>query len=166
MIWCSGNANSWLEPVIEHLVEKQDQPRGAQVYAMHLSGCRMCSQDSPLPRPHLMVCSGGKAILLEIPAYLRPSKSKQIFFFLCFCAFGCCIWPNPHLLQSRTLLLRYHCCVFHCICTWSEDNVGNDVIHKSVSYVVNSIIVKTLVLSFCAAVLCSYSCVILCLMKL
>ena len=84
MIWCSGNANSWLEPVIEHLVEKQDQPRGAQVYAMHLSGCRMCSQDSPLPRPHLMVCSGGKAILLVIPAYLRPSKSKQIFFSFAF----------------------------------------------------------------------------------
>ena len=51
-----------------------------------------------------------------IPAYLRPSNSKQIFVFLfCFCAHGCCIWAYPYLLQPRTLLLYYHCCVFHCI---------------------------------------------------
>ena len=31
---CSGNAKSWLEPVIEHLVGGQGQPRGAQVHAV------------------------------------------------------------------------------------------------------------------------------------
>ena len=30
----SRNAESWLEPVIEHLVGRQSQPRGAQVHAM------------------------------------------------------------------------------------------------------------------------------------
>ena len=34
---CSGNAKSWPEMVIEHLVEKQGQPSGAQVHTMHLS---------------------------------------------------------------------------------------------------------------------------------
>jgi len=36
------------------------------------------SQDPPLPRPHLRVGSGGKGILLEIPAYLRPSKVSKV----------------------------------------------------------------------------------------
>lgn len=34
---CSRNAKSQLEPVIEHLVGRRGQPRGAQVQAMHLS---------------------------------------------------------------------------------------------------------------------------------
>jgi len=34
--YCSQNAKSWLEAVIEHLVGRQGQPRGAQVYAVHL----------------------------------------------------------------------------------------------------------------------------------
>ena len=80
---------SWLELVIELLVGRQDQPRGAQVHAMHLSDQKGWSQDPPLPRPHLRVGSGGKSILLEIPAHLRPSKGKQIFF-LCFCIHVCC----------------------------------------------------------------------------
>ena len=52
---CSGNAKSQPEAVIEHLVGRQGQPRGAQVHTM------------PLPRPHLRVGSGGNAILLEMP---------------------------------------------------------------------------------------------------
>jgi len=40
------------------------------------------SQDPPLPRPHLKVGSGGESISLLIPAYLRPSKGKQIPSFL------------------------------------------------------------------------------------
>ena len=63
---------------------RQGQPRGAQVYAMHLSDQKGWSQDPPLPRPHLSVGSGGKGILLEVPAYLRLSKGKQILFlFMC-----------------------------------------------------------------------------------
>ena len=38
---CSRNAKSQPETVIEHLVGRQGQPRGAQLYAM--------SQDPPLP---------------------------------------------------------------------------------------------------------------------
>ena len=33
----SRNTKSWLETVIEHLVGRQGQPRGAQVHAMLLS---------------------------------------------------------------------------------------------------------------------------------
>ena len=76
---CSRNAKSQLEPVIEHLVGRQGQPRGAQVHAMHLSDQKGWSQDPPLPRPHLRVSSGGKDILLEIPTCLRSSRGKQFF---------------------------------------------------------------------------------------
>jgi len=36
-VLCSGNARSWPEAVIEHLGERQGQPRGAEVHAMYLS---------------------------------------------------------------------------------------------------------------------------------
>ena len=85
---CGGNVKSQPEAVIEHLVGRQGRPRAAQLYAMHLSDWEGWSQDPPLPRPHLKVCSGGKGISLEIPAYLRPSKGKQIFF-LSFCIHSC-----------------------------------------------------------------------------
>ena len=74
----SGNAETGLEAVMEHLVGRQGQPRGAQVHAMSLSDWQGWSQDPPLPRPHLRVGSGDKGILLEIPAYLRPSEGKQL----------------------------------------------------------------------------------------
>ena len=64
---CSGNAKSGPEAVIEHLVGRQGQPRGAQVRAMLLSDRKRRSQDPPLPRAHLWVGSGGKGFLLEIP---------------------------------------------------------------------------------------------------
>jgi len=57
-------------------VGRQGQLRGAQVQAMLLSDQKEWSQDPPLPRPHLRVGSGGNGILLEISAYLRPSKGK------------------------------------------------------------------------------------------
>jgi len=43
-----------------------------------LSDQEVCSQDPPLPRPHLRVGSGGKAVSLEIPTYLRPLEVKQL----------------------------------------------------------------------------------------
>ena len=76
---CSGNTKSWLEAVMEHLVGRQDQPRGAQVHAMPLIDWKGWSQDPPLPRPHLRVGSEGKGFLLEVPAYLRPSEGEWIF---------------------------------------------------------------------------------------
>ena len=42
---CSGNAKSWPEPVIEHLVGRQGQPTGAQVHAVQLSDWKGWSQD-------------------------------------------------------------------------------------------------------------------------
>jgi len=60
--WCSGNAKSWLELVIEHLVGRQGQPRGPQVHVMHLSDQKGWSHDPPLSRPHLRVGSGGERI--------------------------------------------------------------------------------------------------------
>jgi len=56
---CSGNDESRPEAVIEHLVRRQGQRRGAQVYAMLLSDWEGWSQDPPLPRPHLRAGSGG-----------------------------------------------------------------------------------------------------------
>jgi len=82
MVLCSLNAKSQLEPVIEHLVGRQGQPRGAQVHAMYLSDWKGWSQDPLLPRPHVKAGSGGKGILLEIPMYLRPSEGKQMLFFV------------------------------------------------------------------------------------
>jgi len=61
---CNGNAKSQLKAVIEHLVGRQGQPRGAQVHVMHLSDQKGWSQDPPLPRPHLRVGREGKSILL------------------------------------------------------------------------------------------------------
>ena len=68
--------------MIEHLVGKQGQPRGAQLHAMHLSGWKGWSQDPLLPRPHLRVGSAGKGILLEIPACVQPSEGKQLLSFI------------------------------------------------------------------------------------
>ena len=65
-VYCSRNTTkSQLEAVIEHLVGRQGQPRGAQLHAMPLSDWKGRSQDPPLPRPHLWVGSGGKGILSE-----------------------------------------------------------------------------------------------------
>ena len=71
---CGGNVKSQPEAVIEHLVGRQGQPRGVQVHATHLSDQKGWSQDPPLPRPHLRVGSGGKDLLLQIPAHLKSSK--------------------------------------------------------------------------------------------
>ena len=66
---CSGNAKSQPESVIENLVGKQDQPRGAQVHAVYLSDWKGRSQDPSLLRPHLRVGSGSKGIFLDVLVY-------------------------------------------------------------------------------------------------
>jgi len=43
--------NQGLEAVMEHLVGRQSQPRGAQVHAMLLSDQQGCSQHPPLFQP-------------------------------------------------------------------------------------------------------------------
>ena len=49
---------------------------------MHLSDQKWWGQVQPSPSPHLSAISGDESILLEIPAYLRPSKGKQLFSFV------------------------------------------------------------------------------------
>jgi len=49
---CSRNAKSQLEAVTEHLVGRQGQRRGAQLYAMHLSDGGVEPGCTSL-RPHL-----------------------------------------------------------------------------------------------------------------
>jgi len=95
---CSGNAKSQPEPVMKHMVGRQDQPGELRcMLSMYLSDQKGWILAPPLPRLHLRVGRGGKGILLEVPAYLRPSKGKQ-FFFPCFCIHDCCIWAHFHLL--------------------------------------------------------------------
>jgi len=65
--------------VIEYLVGRQGQPRGAQVHAMYLSDQILAP---PLPKPHLGVGNGDEGTLLEIPTYLRPSEGKQLLSFI------------------------------------------------------------------------------------
>ena len=88
-------------------MERQGQPKGAQVHVMPLDDQRGGA------RHHFSIGSGGKGILLEIPAYLRPSEGEQLFF-LCF-RIHCCTWAYAHLLQPGTLLGLpcCYCCVFH-----------------------------------------------------
>ena len=102
--------------LIEHLVGRQGQRRGAQLHAMPPSDWKGWSLDPPLPRPHLRAGSRGEEVLLEIPAYLWPANGKQIFF-LCFCVCGCCVWACPHLLQPRIVPPHYYCCTFQHIIT-------------------------------------------------
>ena len=66
-------------------MERQDQLRGAQLHATHLSDWKGCSQDPPLPRLHLMVGSRGGGVLQKILAYWRPSEGKQFLFFVSVC---------------------------------------------------------------------------------
>lgn len=66
---------SWLELVIEHLVGRQDQPRGAQVHAVHLSDQKGWIPAVLLLRPHVKVGSGGKGVSFGDPAYLRTLQT-------------------------------------------------------------------------------------------
>lgn len=52
---CSGNAESQPEAVIEHMVGRQGEPRGAQMCAMYMSDWKKWSQDPLPPRRHLRV---------------------------------------------------------------------------------------------------------------
>jgi len=83
---------------------------------MHLSDWKAWSQDPPLPRAHLRVGSAGKGILLEILAYVKSSKGKQLFSFvsvfmaaafglnLTCCSLGLCY---PTIIVSLCFLLHY-----------------------------------------------------------
>lgn len=82
----SGNAKSWPETVIEHLMGRQGQPRGAQVHAMYLSDWKEWSQDPSLPRPHLGIGSGSKMFLSGNLCFLEGLTAllKVSSFFILF----------------------------------------------------------------------------------
>jgi len=108
------------EPVIEDLVGRQGQPRGAQVHAVHLIDQNGWSQDPHLPRPHIRIRSGGKGISLEILMYLGPSKGKQLLFFVSVCtaaAFGLVLICCSQRLIYPALLLYFLSC--YSIKVWS-----------------------------------------------
>ena len=101
---CSRNAKSQPEPVMEHLVGRQGQPRELRCMQCNHWVTEGLGQDAPLPRPHLRAGSGSEGISLGIPVYLRPSKGKsKLFFSICFCIDSCYIWLYPHLLQRRAV---------------------------------------------------------------
>ena len=110
----SRNAKSQLEPVIEHLIGRQGQPRRAQNYAVHLSDQKGQSQDPPLPRPHLRVGSGCKGILLEICRSQRSLEGNQWLFFVSVST-AAVFEEVLSLLQPGILLLCHHCCAFLCV---------------------------------------------------
>ena len=74
---------------------------------MQLTDQKDWSQDPPLPRPHLRVGSGGKDVLLEIPAYVRPSKGKQFFSFVSVSMLCLCLCLFVAAEDFATLLLLY-----------------------------------------------------------
>jgi len=80
--------------VIEYLVGREGQPRGAQVHAMHLSGRNGWIQDPLLPRPHWRAGSGGEVISSGdpcLPVDLTGLLKVSSFFPLFLCAHCCCI---------------------------------------------------------------------------
>jgi len=122
---CSRNAKSWLEAVIENLVGSQDQPRGTQVYAMHLSEQEGWILAPPLPWPHLRAGSGSKEILLEILGYLTSSEGKLIFFVsvhmaIVFEQVLTAVWDLATLLLLLHLPLRCSTCLFDERSYWAE----------------------------------------------
>jgi len=66
----------------EHLVGRQGQPRGAQLYAICSSDQKGWNQDPPLPIPHLRVGSGSKVTLLEVLVFVRPCEGKKFLPFI------------------------------------------------------------------------------------
>lgn len=79
----------------------------------------------PLPRSHLRVDSGGKGILLEIPAYSGPFNCKQIFFsppivslsmvpvfehILACCSLGLCYLA---IVTVFSIMLQHCMCLLH-----------------------------------------------------
>ena len=113
---CSENAESWPDPVIEHLVGGQGQSRGAQVHAMYLSDQKEWSQDPSLPRLHLRAGSGDESVSLYICMSLSPGGLLKVrSFFCCFCIYSCCILACSHLVQHRIVPHHCFCCIFHCI---------------------------------------------------
>lgn len=78
LLGCSLTSRCQKQPVIEYLVRRQGQTRGAQVYAVHLIDQKGWRQDlSQTSFKHWQ--GGGEGLLLEIPVYLKAFPGKQFF---------------------------------------------------------------------------------------
>ena len=141
---CSRNVKSWPETVLEYLVRRQSQSRGAQVHSMNLSDWKGWSEDQLLFRPHLRVGSRGEGILLEILAYLRPSKGKQLLSFISIaaafehnltcCSLGLCYHTDITAFSSHysVMVLEKHMIRFNfCHCHSLFENDGLELSKKS-----------------------------------
>ena len=96
LYYCSRNAKPWPETGIKHLAGRQDQPRGAQVHAVHLSNWKGVEPGSTPSQTSFKDWQWRQEYLLvEIPANLRLSKGKAaLFCHVC----GCCFWACSYLL--------------------------------------------------------------------
>lgn len=96
---CSGNAKSWPEAVVEHLVGRQGQHGRAQVTCSVLNDWNGWSQDPPLLRPHWRVGNGGEDISSGDPCIPEDLASllKVSSFFLLF------LWLLQSLLSRSSL---------------------------------------------------------------
>jgi len=119
---CNGNAKSWLEPVIEHLVGRQGQPRGAQVHAVHLSDRKGWSQDPPLSRLHCWQWRQGHLAGRSLPIWGLPGVSKFFYLFL-----------RSQLLHFGSILCRamFWSLLFSC----ANDVVREFSFYLSLSYI-------------------------------
>ena len=77
MLSCS--LNQWLKTWLR----RQGQPRGAQVYVINLSDWKGCSQDPPLPRPHLrLAVEAGVSYWRSLCVWDIPRVSRFFFSFV------------------------------------------------------------------------------------
>ena len=106
------NAESWPEPVIEHLVGRQGQPRGAQVHAMHWVTGRGGARIHLFPELFKGLAKEMRTSFVGDPC-IPEAFQRQAALFLCFCICGCCIWAHSCLLQPKTLPPHYYCGTFH-----------------------------------------------------
>ena len=75
--------------MIEHLLGGQGQPRGAQVYAVHLSDLKGGVEPGSIPsQASFKGGSGDRGVSLEFPVYWMLSEGKELLYF---CACSCCI---------------------------------------------------------------------------
>ena len=106
---CSRNAESWPEAVMEHLVGRQGQPRGAQ--------CMQCSwmtgRSGLWLHPFLFE---GLAVQVRVSCCtsLRTRGFLKVssLFPLFLCLWLLC-WSKSHSLWPRILLLCCHCWAFY-----------------------------------------------------
>lgn len=96
---CSSNAKSQFETMIEHLVGRQGQPRGARCKQFTWMTARGIAGIHPIPDLIWGLAVEMRESLTGDPC-LPEAFWRYVEFFLCFSACKCYIWASPHLLLS------------------------------------------------------------------